>query len=368
MDARERVMRVLHHQEADRVPIDLGGAACSLTDEAYFRLKRYFGIKEDIAPFRRHSTSTYYDERILNRLGIDFRRIMLPGRPRKEESGDQMHFVNLWGVRHVWNGDFCSPCETPLKEADLEALDTYPWPKAEDYFCMDGLEETAKRLYENSSYALVARMPCWGLFDIAHQLRGMESFFIDMLEEPEFAHRLVDKILQCELDIYGAFLDRVGPYVQIVETCDDYGSQTGPMFSRELFQEFFKPARTRLNQFIHEKAPDAKIFLHCCGGIASFLPDIIDTGVEILNPIQPGAAGMDPKILKETYGDSLVFHGCIDTQRALRGSVEDTRKEVKEKVATLYHKGGYIVAPANHIMRDVPPENIIAMYQAATEL
>jgi uroporphyrinogen decarboxylase len=134
-----------------------------------------------------------------------------------------------------------------------------------------------------------------------------------------------------------------------------------------LFRNIVKPYRKELNNVILQKARDAKIFFHCCGAIFKLIPDLIDSGIHILNPLQPNALGMDPQLIKDTYGDQLCFHGCIDTQIALRGTVADTQAEVNKKINILYRDGGYIVAPANHIMSDVPLENILALYSAVKE-
>jgi uroporphyrinogen decarboxylase len=365
MTSRERVIKALNHQKTDRVPIDLGGAASNLNDGVYFRLKEYLKISGDIEPFRHNTTSNYYDVRILDRIGIYFRRVYMRQINRDIYSKDKPYYKNEWGVTHYWDGKYCNPIDAPLKNAGREEIETYNWPKASEIYDAGMIENEARRLYENTDYAVVARMPCWGLFDIAHQLRGMEQFLMDMVEEPDTARLIVEKVLECVMDIYGMMLDALGKYVQIVETCDDMGSQNSQIFSCATYREILKPSRTKLNELVHQKAPEAKIFFHCCGAIANLIPDIIESGVDILNPLQPNAVGMDPGILKEKYGDKLCFHGCIDTQKALRGTVSDTREEVKLKINILAKNGGYILAPANHIMSDVPLENVLAMYETA---
>ncbi len=367
MNSRERVIKTLNHENADRPPMDLGGAASGLNDAVYFRLKEYLEIKGDIEPFRVGTTVNYYDERILDKLDIDFRRI-IPKRttnfPIYYESGA---FVNEWGVTYEKKGEYFEISGNPLKDAGKEEIISYPWPKARDVFDLEDLKEKAGDLFENSPYALVARMPTWGLVDLAFQIRGMERFMMDMLLEPSLARLVIEKILESQLDFYSSILDCIGEYVQVVETCDDLGSQKGLLFSIDSFRQIVKPYRTELNKTIKQKAPSSKIFFHCCGAIFKLIPDLIDTGIDILNPLQPNAAGMDPQSIKDTYGKQLSFHGCIDTQVALRGTVADTRKEVIQKLKILYQNGGYIIAPANHIMSDVPLENIMALYQTARE-
>lgn len=367
MNSRERVIKTLNHENADRPPLDLGGAASGLNDVVYFRLKKYLGIEGDIEPFRAGTTVNYYDERILDKLDIDFRRI-IPKRtsnfPIYQPSGA---FTNEWGVQYEKNGEYFEISGNPLKDAGKEEILAYPWPKARDVFDLTGLKEKAQRLYKDTPYALVARMPTWGLVDMAFQIRGMERFMMDMVLDPSLARLVIEKILESQIDFYSAILDCIGPYVQVVETCDDLGSQKSLLFSADSFRQIVKPYRSELNKVIKQKAPSAKIFFHCCGAIFKLIPDLIDCGIDILNPLQPNAAGMDPQSIKDTYGRQLSFHGCIDTQIALRGSLEDTRQEVLKKLAILYKDGGYIVAPANHIMSDVPLENIMVLYQTARD-
>jgi uroporphyrinogen decarboxylase len=362
MNSRERVATTLNHKNADRPPIDLGGAASGLNDIAYFRLKDYLNIVGDIEPFRIGTTVSYYDERILEKLDIDFRRLIAKKTDKFPVFSSDGSFVNEWGIKYIKVGEYFETRENPLANADIEAIKSFPWPKASDVLDVSGLKEKAKHMYENTDYALVARMPCWGLIDTAFLMRGMERFMIEMLTEPNTARLIIDKILESQMDLYSLLLDSVGEYVHVVETCDDLGSQNSLLFSNKLFINIVKPGRTMLNQLIKQKAPNAKIFMHCCGAIFPLIPEIIETGVDILNPLQPNAKGMEPERIKRMYGDRLSFHGCIDTQVALRGTQEDTRNEVQNKISILYQDGGYIVAPANHIMSDVPVENIITLY------
>ena len=364
MNRRERVIQTLNHKNADRPPMDLGGAASGLNDVAYFRLKKYLNIEGDIEPFRVGTTVNYYDERVLDRLNIDFRRLIAKRTDRYPVFLEDGSFINEWGVKFEKRGEYFEVKGNPLAVSNLDEIKTYQWPKANEIFDLSDLKAKAKNMYENTDFALVARMPSWGLIDLAFQLRGMERFMMEMLTDPATAKLIIEKILESQIDFYSAILDEIGDYVQVVETCDDLGSQSNLLFSVRTFQKIIKPSRTRLNQLIKKKAPNAKIFFHCCGAIFKLIPEIIETGVDILNPLQPNADGMDPELIKQTYGDKLCFHGCIDTQIALLGSVEDARNEVNKKIRTLYKDGGYIVAPANHIMSDVPMENIIALYQS----
>jgi len=363
MNSRDRVLRTINHQDADRPPMDLGGAASSLNDLAYFNLKKHLGIQGDIEPFRLGTTSNYYDERVLFQLNIDFRRLIVKRKSNFPGIHENGSFTNEWGITYEKRGEYYEVTGNPLADASISEIANHCWPRVADFIDVEGLRADAKRMYESTDFALVARMPCWGLVDMAFQLRGMEKFLMDLIIEPQIARTLIMKILEFEINIYTLILEQIGDFQQIVETCDDLGSQKNLLFSERSFREIVKPSRTELNNEIKKKAPNAKIFLHCCGAIAKIIPDLIDTGIDILNPIQPNATGMDPQELKAKYGNQLVFHGCIDTQIAFRGSISDTEEEVKKKIAILYKDGGYIVAPANHVMSDVPVENIVALYR-----
>jgi uroporphyrinogen decarboxylase len=159
------------------------------------------------------------------------------------------------------------------------------------------------------------------------------------------------------------FLDAVGPYVMVVETGDDIGAQNNLIISPRMYREFIKPAQKSVNELIREKAPNAKIFMHNDGAITKIIPDLMEIGVEILNPVQPSAAGMESEKLKKDFGDRLIFHGAVD-QKPLEGTVQDVRAEVRRRIDSLASGGGYILSTCNHLI-DVPCENVIAMFDEA---
>lgn len=367
MRPKERVLRAINHQPTDRVPMDLGGAACSMVDEAYFKVKDALGIIGDISPYRKGANVCYYDERVLDNLGIDIRRVFARQKecfPKYYEDGT---FSNEWGLLQKDNGMFVETVKNPLAEAELQDLENYRWPKAAEVLDIKGMKEKARTLYEEDEYAISVRMPCNGIFEIACWLRGMENFMMDTILDPEFAHTLIDKILSVQMEMYSYILDEVGEYVDIVESGDDYGSQNGLLMSPEAYREYIFPARKKLNQMIKAKAPQAKIYLHSCGAIFDIIEDIIDCGVDILNPIQTTAKGMDPAELKKQYGDRICFHGAVDTQKAMIGSLEDVDIEVKQKIDILGKGGGYILSSCNHIQADIPAENVIRMFETAAQ-
>lgn len=368
MTSKERVLRALNHQATDRVPMDLFGMACCIVDPAYFRLREYLGISGDIEPFRKGANCSYYDERILEAFEIDIRRVFAKFTDEYPKLLPDGSFVNEWGIVQKKGKFGVEITKSPLADAEMEEIETYPWPKAADFLDVSQIKEQARKLHEENQYAIALRAPVNGIFEIACWLRGMEDFMVDMYEEPEIAHLICEKVLEVQMEIYGAVLDEVGEYVDIVETGDDYGSQNALLISPDCLKTFILSRRKRLNDLIRHKAPHAKIFFHCCGSISPIIDELIACGVDILNPVQTAACDMDPYMLKKRFGDRIVFHGGVDTQKALRGNFADVETEVKRMLDAMNHEGGYILTSCNHIQSDVEPENIVEMFKLAKEL
>jgi uroporphyrinogen decarboxylase len=365
---RERVARVLAHEEPDRVPLDLMGHASLILDDMYFRLRDHLGIQGDIPPFREGSTANYYDERILRRFDIDFRRLMLPTtRAAKIQHRPDGSFTNYWGITYARTGAFVNTVDSPLREATTASdADEFSWPDARQLYHIEGLRDQAQDMYENSDYALVARNPLTcGFLDRSCQLRRMDQFLMDLILNPELCHRILDHLLRFFTDVYDLFLDAVGPYVSIVEFGDDLGAQNNLLISPATYREFIKPRHKALFHFIKSKAPHVKIFLHTDGAVFDIIPDLIEVGVDILNPIQTSVAGMDPARLKQNFGNRLVFHGAVE-QKAVEGDLDDIVNEVKLRIDQFGPGGGYILAPCNHIIQ-CPPENVVALYETARQ-
>jgi uroporphyrinogen decarboxylase len=341
------------------------GNATMLFDKTYLRLRDHLGFSE-IPPVRSGTTTNYYDERLLDYFNIDFRRVFLKkkesDKPSREYQGAS---VDPWHVHYRLAGLYMNFLNHPLKDAQsVEDVESYAWPKAEDVFTAEHLAETAQHLYEETDYALVARNPLsLGFMDRACQLMGMAEFMMCMMTAPEVAECLLEQLLIFYKDAYSIFLDAVGPYVQIVETADDLGSQDALLISPELYRKFIKPLEKQFYELIRRKAPNAFIFRHTDGAVFDIIPDLIEVGVDILNPVQTSATGMQAVRLKETYGTKITFHGAIEETGA---SLDELVSEVKQKIDTLSPGGGYVFASCNHII-DVEPKNIIAMFETARE-
>lgn len=360
------------------MPIDLDGWATYFTEGAYRALLSCLGIDEEPVVNDWFLVSGI-NPTILERFGVDFRRVAL-GAPRGFRSRIYADgsWDDEWGIRKrkvahrssrsgttVYYAEMIAP---PLAEASLDDLETYPWPDAADPGRYHELAERTRHLHETTPYALVAAGIGMGLFEQAQWLRGPQRFLEDLLIDQAFASRLIEKVLDVQLGILERYLAIVGPYVDMVETSDDYGMQSGPLISPTLYRDMLKPFHRRLNGAIKDKT-EARIYLHSCGSIADLLDDLIGAGVEVINPVQPRARDMDSRQLKTRFGQRVVFHGGVDEQYVLPyGSPVDVREEVRERIAAFAPGGGYVFAPAHNIQDDVPPENVIAMVAAAHEL
>ena len=368
LSSRERVRISLAHREPDKIPIDLGGGRqTSIYPEPYLKTGERLGLSQLEVALSPRDVVDRYDERFLRSLDIDFRRVSLRDVPEDkilEPSGLRR---DVWGIGWRNTGTFWSPVEHPLKDATIDDLQRYPWPDPSDERRFERVKEEAEFLYKNTSFALVAKEPShiYGVLTQAVYLRGMENFFVDLAMNKEFARELMEKVSEYHLKLYGRYLEEVGEFVQIVHTSDDLGTQVAPYFSPAMYREMIKPKQKRLMAHIKDRS-EAKILYHSDGAISALIDDLIEIGVDILNPIEPAVKGMDPSLLKASFGEKLGFHGGISQQRVLsKGTPDQVREEVKKRIQELGRGGGYILAAAHTIVPEVPAENIIEMFRTA---
>ncbi len=367
MTSRERVLTAFAHSQPDRVPLDLLGTASCLKDEVYFGLLEALGLEGEGRAFRAGNVR-YYDATLLDALDVDFRRVwMRAAADWPPPVADDGTMLDEWGARLRLVGGDWTVIDAPLADATVSDIARHRWPDPSDPARVEGLAEEARRLCETGTHAISARSPLLGMFEAAQRVRGMQHFLMDMLLDKPFAVALVSKLTEVHMAFWDVYLDAVGPYVDMVEMSDDYGAQAGPLISPRLFSEILAPSRRELHDFIKSKAPHVRLFLHTDGSVSRLIPALIETGVDVLTPIEPDAAGNDALTLKRTFGSQIVFHGHLDVKRALRGSLEDVRAEVRRIVDVMAEGGGFILAPTNHLQPDVPVENIIEVYRYADE-
>ena len=220
-------------------------------------------------------------------------------------------------------------------------------------------------LQTNTPYAVstgiggVVYETCW-------YLRGLEKWYADMLENPAFCEALLDRVLAFWLGYYTGFMKEIGDIIDVVMIGDDLAGQGGPLFQPEFYREVVKPRQKKLVQHIKSLTP-AKIWYHTCGAAVEYIPDLMDNGIDILNPVQITAEGMDPEFLKKKYGNNLVFWGGgIDSQHVLPfAGAEEIRENVRANMEAFKPGGGYVFNNVHNIQAGVPPANIVAMYEAA---
>jgi uroporphyrinogen decarboxylase len=365
MKPRERLLTALRHQEPDRVPVDLGGNSTGIEVEAYNRLKDLIGFKGETKTFVRDHVEV--DEPILERFGVDTRYVRV-GPPRgyvmKVEKDNS--YQDIWGTR--WkkppSSFYWDMVDYPIKEPTLDALKKYRWPDPKDPGRTDGLRERAKKLFETTDYAIVLDAAGFGVFETGWMLRGVENFLMDLAAEPKFAEELMQGVADYLLALYDRVLAEAGEYLQVVMVGDDLGTQHGPMISPEAYRKLVKPAQKRVWQFIKGRTK-AYLFLHSCGSVRKFIPDWIELGLDILNPVQVAAKDMDPGELKREFGKDLTFWGGgCDTQRVLTfGTPDDVEKDVRKRIAQFAPGGGFVFNQIHNIQPQVPPENIVRMFE-----
>lgn len=379
LKSRERVMRALNHQEADRVPIDIGGMSnlTTLHRNSYKKLQKHFGQNDKLVITSSLSQSVLPGEWVRKRFKADCYPLYITG-PTKEQLNPNVDkdgakwYMDEWGVK--WKcpvgGLYFDPVEPPLQDCTLEDIEKYAWPDPNDRSKLFGLKDKAKDLYENTDYALVMGGPLYGgIYVPCQYLLGYEEFFIKLLTEPEIVEAVMEKIVEYHIGQWNLILDEVGKYIQVVVLGDDLGTQNAPIMNPKVYREIIKPAQKKVANFIKSKA-DVKIIYHCDGSIREFLPDFVDIGFDAWNPIQVSAAGMDDTAyLKDKFGKDICFWGgSCDSQTVLSVKTpEDVREEVKRRVNDLAPGGGLVLSSIHNIQEDVPVENIIALYDAFYE-
>ena len=366
MSSRQRVRVALSHQEPDRVPIDMGGTGCSTMRAGIATcLNSYLGLGDTQVVGSGPSQKVQnLDVGLLERLQIDTRGVhtKAPHRSREMIHPDG-RYVNEWGVEYVLPpGKYAYvPVGAPLAHATVTDLAGYDWPDPFDPGRTDGVGAQAKRWHEENSWAIVGNVDKSSIFELALAMRGFERFLVDMVTDPAFANALLDKLTEIQIIRYERFLQETGPYLDVIFFGDDVGIQNGPLISPKLYKAMIKPRHKLLFDAIRRKT-NAKILYHSCGDVYPLIRDIVEIGVDCLNPVQVTAKEMDTAQLKREFGKYLSFWGAIDTQHVLPyGTPEDVRAEVRRRINDLGHEGGYVVAAVHVVQDDVPPENVVAM-------
>jgi len=385
MSSRDRLLIALNHAEPDRIPSDLGSTQVTgIHAVAYQALRRQLGLPElrttmcdDIQGL------ALPDDDLLDLWGIDVRGLFplnshndaVMARARREPKGDGQEveaFVDEWGItqhRPYPDGLYFTAVGHPLDGAiTVDDIDRHPWPDTGNPRRIAGLRDLALR-YRAQGRAVMIKGVLAGVFEMAQRVRGMAALMMDLASDEVLAGALLDRMVDLKLAFWEMALPQLRDVVDVISEADDYGTQTSQLISPRMFRRIIKPRLARLFGCIHALAPDAKLFFHSCGNVRPLLPDFIEIGVDILNPVHIRATGMEPAALKRDFGEDIVFWGgAVDTQDVLPyGTPDQVRDDVRRNIETLAPGGGYVFNTVHNIQADVPAENIVALWETLRE-
>ncbi|MDR0652806.1 MAG: hypothetical protein LBG12_05810 [Synergistaceae bacterium] len=371
MTPRERVLAAINFKTPDKIPTELGSTNCTtIARKAYHELKKLLGINKPDILFMEDFQLSAVDDEVLQILDTDTRGV--PAKPMYYDKKviDENTYYDNFGIKYFMpsNGLYFDMVENPLAKMETldEIKDNYEWPNPINPKVVEGVREQAQKLHEENKYAIVGDMVNTGIFEPSHYLRGFENFLMDMLINEDIACYILEQMLAYQSKRYEAYLNEVGEYLDIVFVGDDLSSAQTTLASPSVYRNIVKPYQKEYFKFIKSKTK-AKLLYHSCGNITPLIEDLIEIGVDILNPIQVSANDMDTKKLKERYGDRLCFLGAVDTSEVLpKGTPKEVREEVTRRIEDL-GPSGYILASVHDIQADVPAENVIEMYKAAKE-
>ncbi|MFP4028385.1 MAG: uroporphyrinogen decarboxylase family protein [Candidatus Brocadiia bacterium] len=345
MNSRERMLAAMDLRPVDRVPTDIWA-----TGEVWAKLRDHFGEDTDIR------AELYIDG--MTGIGPEYVGPPLPEMPEGES-------VDFWGIRRkqveYYDGIYNEQSLNPLADAETIAdLNDYRWPTT-DWFDYSGMPAAAEEVHDKK----VVQCGYMAPFYYHNLLRGLEQSLMDPVLDPDLTHEVVQRISDFFYDHHRRMFEEAGELIDVAQVTDDLGSQTGPLISMELYEEFYAPHHKRFIDLCHEF--DIKVFHHDDGSCRAFLPLLIEMGIDVLNPVQWTCADMDMKKLKEEFGNKICFHGAVENQNILPfGSPTDVRKEVRHCIDSLASDGtGYILAPCHNLQPNTPIENILAMYDEA---
>jgi len=378
MTSSERLLAALNHETPDRVPIDLGGNQTGIHKVAYQALLAHLGIKDDLVIMDAVQQLAQPCEAVLERFHVDTRYIAAGaaadwkgGIVVRRRDGRTWHdLTDEFGV--TWSMPDDSPLymditHHPLAGATIEDVRRYPFPKGDDPGRFAGLRDRALAIRRDTPYAVVSGIS-GVVYEICWYMRGLEQWFMDTLTQPEFCEALLDRTLAFWMDWFRAFLGEAADVVDVIMIGDDLAGQGGPLFRPDFYRRVVKPRHKRLVRYIRSRTK-AKIWYHTCGSCIEYIPDLMDNGIDVLNPVQISAAHMVPADLKARFGKQLAFWGgAIDAQHVLPAAApEAVREHVRRNLEAWKPGGGYVFNNVHNIQAGVPPENVVALFDAAYE-
>ena len=370
---RERVLAALHHEEPDRVPIDLGAAEfTSITLAAYEKLKRHLGVTTETVPMSIIHSVAHPAEEILQRFDVDARNVQ-PGPyvGGRDHWVDENCYVDIFGVtwkrtekdvdQHFLHKD------GPFHGGKLtvERVEEYDWPDPKNTGLVEGVRERVEEIRKLGDYAICLYLP-GGVIHRGYAMRGFEDYLKDLYKNPVALCRLMDKLCDFWVETAETVIEAAGPEnIDLIYFGEDLGTQDGCMFDPDtIYPKYIKPRHRRMVETL-KSLTGAKVCIHSCGSVYHFIEHFIDIGIDVLNPVQVTAKNMEPERLKADFGDRMCFWGGINTQRILPfGTPEEVAAETRRIIGILGPGGGYILNSVHNIQAEVPPENIVAMFDA----
>lgn len=376
MNSRERVQIALNHQEPDRIPFDFGGTALtSMSSFNYNSTRTAFGL-HPVAPriMDIFQQNVMVDDDLLTILGCDV-RLVSPNLPYgfsyniREDPSGYLLLWDEWGIgwkKSFDNGLYYDMYDHPLAgDISISKLKDYPWPVPTDPDRFFGLAKKAEKYALNDERAVTLGGFCSGIVEMASWLRGYSDFYIDIAQDDKILGYLMDKVVELKQAYWEEALAQVGGNVDVVLEADDMAGQFNLLISPRSYRKIIKPRHKKLFDFIKSRT-NAKLFFHSCGAIRPLIPDLIEIGVDVLNPVQVNATGMDSADLKRDFGNEITFWGGgVDTQGAFSSSeprAKQVTKDVEKRITDFKPGGGFIFSAVHNIQANVAPENIIAMW------
>lgn len=378
MNSRERLLLTLNHKEPDRVPFDLAGSTWTgITNGAYQKLLNHLSLPAEEPVWADVIQQIVVPSPVvLDLLKVDTRGL-LPLTSHNwnvykqlTDAGDYLQYFDEWNFTHHFpkdNGHWFSLVKNPmdlLENPSESDIIEFKWPFAADKRRVAGLREKALK-YRDQGKLVVIKGLCAGVFEMHQRVRGMSNALLDSYMWPEFSDLLIGKIADLKIEFWEMALNELGDVVDVVAEGDDYGTQESQLISPDHFREYYKPHMGRVLQAMKSKAPTAKVMFHSCGNVRPIIPDFIEMGVDILNPVHITAAGMEADLLKRDFGRDIVFWGGgIDTQKILpTGTPSEVSDSVKRNIDHLAPGGGFVFATVHNIQSEVPPANIMVMLE-----
>lgn len=380
MNSRQRVQTALQHKEPDRIPFDLGGTVLtSIHVNAYRNLRRYLGLPEiDIRVMDVFQQIAEVDDDVRARLGCDCRNVA----PRSSATFNievnetampgYRFFHDEWGIgwRMPKDGGFYYDMfEHPLaRSTSIDDIKNFPWPNPVDPARFEGLRERARHVAEDLGEPVILGGLSAGFVELAAWTRGFGRFYPDLVTNLEWMTYLMDTIIDLKLAYWEVALPMVGDLADVVQEADDLAGQFSLLISPETYRSIIKPRHKKIMDFIKART-NAKIFFHSCGAIREIIPDMIEVGIDIINPVQVSAVGMESSALKRDFGREMTFWGgLVDTQGVFTtGSVQEVRDEVRRRIDDFGAGGGFVAATVHNIQANVPPQNIMALWETLQE-